>query len=86
MYSIFQYDSEALLVGKTLADRMGEPLALMETAVMHPNLAHASVVGETPDWHKSKSVLQGYTLLTRDSVIPDQLLQRAALDAPGWST
>jgi hypothetical protein len=85
MYSIFQYDSEALLVGKTLADRMGEPLALMETAVMHPNLAHASVVGETPDWHKSKSVLQGYTLLTRDSVIPDQLLQRAALDAPGWS-
>lgn len=84
MYSIFQYDSEALLVGKTLADRMEVPLELMGTAVIHPNLAHASVVGETPDWHRSKTVLQGYTLLTRDAVRPDQLLQRTAYDADGW--
>ena len=86
MYATFQYDSDGLVMGKVVSDRVGTPLERLPDASSPPNLAHASVVGETPDWHKFKTVLQGFALVDFDSTLPERQAQIEPYEAPGWKS
>jgi hypothetical protein len=84
-FASFQRDSEALVVGKIVSERVGVPIPMRDRGVARANLALGWVDGVPPSYEAGiATVLQGYYLLDARVPLPDVRLARVDYDGPGW--